>query len=103
MNIKQINDMTPWQRLTGGGVIEASGNSCDFKTGDWRTEMPVFIEGKCRQCLLCAPVCPDLAIPVTAGQRGEFNLDFCKGCGICARVCPFKAIEMSDSNAEARG
>lgn len=103
MNIKHINDSAPWQRLTPGGTIEASGNSCEFKTGDWRTQRPIFLEDKCKQCLLCAPVCPDMSIPVTAGKRGDFNFDFCKGCGICAQVCPFKAIEMTSVESEERG
>ena len=50
----------------------------------------------CKQCLLCAPVCPDSSIPVADSKRGEFDYDHCKGCGICAKVCPFKAIEMKD-------
>lgn len=94
MSVKQINENTPWYQLTGGGTIEASGNSKDFKTGDWRSQRPVFIKDKCRQCLLCAPVCPDLSIPVKDSMRDAFDLSFCKGCGICAQVCPFKAIEM---------
>ena len=53
-------------------------------------------EEKCRQCLLCVPVCPDSSIPVSEGKRREFDYDHCKGCGICAKVCPFGAIEMKE-------
>ena len=70
-----------WQDITVGG--------------DWRTEKPVFDKEKCKQCLLCVPVCPDMSIPMNAdGTRGDFDYFFCKGCGICASVCPFDAIHM---------
>lgn len=99
----RINEGTPWQQLTPGGMVLASGNSTEFNTGDWRTERPVLAEAKCRQCLLCAPVCPDLSIPVREGQREAFDLGFCKGCGICAQVCPFQAITMIPEEKETRG
>ena len=51
---------------------------------------------KCKQCLLCAPVCPDSSIPVVNGMRGDFDYDHCKGCGICVKACPFGAIEMKE-------
>ena len=51
---------------------------------------------KCRQCLLCAPVCPDSSIPVKNGKRLDFDYDHCKGCGICAKACPFGAITMKE-------
>ena len=55
---------------------------------------PVINWDKCKQCLLCVPVCPDMSIPVVDSKRGDFNYFFCKGCGICANACPFGAIEM---------
>ena len=57
-----------------------------------------IVADKCKQCLLCTPVCPDCSIPVKDGKRGEFDYDHCKGCGICAKVCPFGAIEMKEGN-----
>lgn len=89
-----INENIKWTEITPGGDIYASGNSEEFITGDWRTMKPVFIEDKCKQCLLCTPVCPDSSIPVKDSKRLEFDFDHCKGCGICAKVCPFGAIEM---------
>ena len=74
-------DMTPdvtWKEITPGCNI--------YEGGDW---------DKCRQCLLCAPVCPDMSIPVNGeGKREDFDYFFCKGCGICANTCPFGAITM---------
>ncbi len=92
-----IDNNTPMEKMTIGGDIYESGNAKEFKTGDWRSLCPVWIEEKCTQCGLCFPVCPDDAIPVGDDQkRTNFNYDYCKGCGVCAQVCPFKAIEMKE-------
>ena len=91
-------DMTPeftWRDITPGCNIFEGATSEVVETGDWRTMKPVIDMDKCKQCLLCAPVCPDMSIPVGPdGKRGDFNYFFCKGCGICANVCPFDAIKM---------
>ena len=93
----EINKETPWQDLTPAGTIYDAGNSLEFKTGDWRSIRPVFLEEKCKQCGLCFAVCPDDAITVGKDQkRKDFNFDYCKGCGVCAKVCPFNAIEMKE-------
>ena len=90
-----INSNTPWEDLTLGGNIYEAGNAKKFKTGDWRSQKPIWITDKCTQCGLCFPVCPDDAIPVNKEQKREdFDYDACKGCGVCAQVCPFKAISM---------
>ena len=92
-----IDKTTPVEEITPGGTIYQAGNSLEFKTGDWRSQRPVWIPGKCKQCGLCFPVCPDDSIPVdTDGNRKDFNYDYCKGCGVCAKVCPFAAIEMKE-------
>lgn len=95
-DISRINEQSPYTELTEGLQIFAGGTSEQFNTGEWRTDTPVFIEEKCKQCLLCCPVCPDVCIPVENGVRGEFDYDHCKGCGICAKVCPFGAIVMKE-------
>ena len=91
-NMNGIHEGSSWRELTEGGVVIAAGNSKEFRTGDWRTKTPVFDAEKCKQCLLCFPVCPDSSIPVKDGKRLDFDLEHCKGCGICAAVCPFDAI-----------
>ncbi len=93
-DINKLNESVTFQNLTQGMKIIGSGTSKSFNTGEWRTDTPIYIEDKCRQCLICTPVCPDSAIPVTDGKRGEFDLEHCKGCGICVKACPFGAIEM---------
>ena len=83
-----------WQGLTLGTSVVHGGGSHYFNTGDWRVDTPVWLEAKCKQCLLCVPTCPDSSIPIQEGKRVDFDYDHCKGCGICAKACPFGAIEM---------
>jgi pyruvate ferredoxin oxidoreductase delta subunit len=91
---RPINSNDTWRQLTDAGNIYDAGNASEFKTGDWRSMRPVWLEEKCKQCLLCFPVCPDSSIPVNSeGKRTEFDFDHCKGCGVCFKVCPFKAID----------
>jgi pyruvate ferredoxin oxidoreductase delta subunit len=60
-------------------------------------KIPIWKEEKCRQCLLCAPGCPDMLIPINAGKRTQYNYKHCKGCGICAKLCPYGAIKLTYS------
>ena len=82
-----------WQELTTGVEIYEPATSLLVETGDWRVDVPVFKEDKCKQCLLCVPFCPDSSIPVKDGKRLDFDFKHCKGCGICVEVCPFDAID----------
>lgn len=93
-DISKLGLSVKWQDLTLGCTIVGSGTSEEFETGEWRTDTPKFIKEKCKQCLLCAPACPDSAIPVKDGRRLEFDFKHCKGCGICEKACPFGAIIM---------
>jgi len=93
-DISKLHENVTWQEITPGTSIIGSGTSAHFNTGDWRVDTPCFDESKCKQCLLCIPVCPDSSIPVQASKRLDFDFDHCKGCGICAKVCPFDAIIM---------
>ena len=93
-DISKINEKSSHTELTEGLMVFAGGTSKQFKTGEWRINTPVWHADKCKQCLLCVPVCPDVSISVDAdSKRGDFNYYFCKGCGICYKVCPFGAIE----------
>lgn len=88
-----------WKDITVGGVMPSAGNAHLFKTGDWRSMKPIWIQEKCKQCLLCYPVCPDTSILVDeAGKRTDFDFDHCKGCGVCVKVCPFKAIDFVEES-----
>ncbi|WP_461247250.1 4Fe-4S binding protein [Treponema sp. R6D11] len=86
---------TTWKDITPGGIIYDSGNAQDFKTGDWRTEKPIWLEEKCKQCSLCFPVCPDSSMVADKDAKMlGIDYDHCKGCGVCSKACPFNAIEM---------
>ena len=71
-DINKINEHTPHTGLTEGMQVFAAGTSKYFKTGEWRNNTPVYLEDNCKQCLLCAPVCPDSSIPVKDQKRGAF-------------------------------
>jgi pyruvate ferredoxin oxidoreductase delta subunit len=88
-----------WKDITIGGTIDSAGNAHLFKTGDWRSMKPIWLQEKCKQCLLCYPVCPDTSILIDEnGKRTEFDYDHCKGCGVCVKVCPFKAIDFVEES-----
>ena len=88
----EVNELINWRGISPGGSVKEGGTSGLFRTGDWRTSIPTYIEEKCKHCMLCVPACPDSSIPVKDGKRQDFDLFHCKGCGICVKVCPFNAI-----------
>lgn len=97
MENKKITKETKLKDLPKAGIILKSGNSEEFKTGDWRNKHPVHNKEKCRNCMLCVPTCPESCIRHKDGQELlGFDLDYCKGCGVCSKVCPFGAITMED-------
>ena len=102
MSKERRNVITPdvlWKDITPGGNIYDAGNAEDFKTGDWRSMRPIWLKEKCKQCLLCFPVCPDSSIMINAeGAMSGFDYDHCKGCGVCAEVCPFDAIDFVEES-----
>ena len=93
-------DMTPdvtWKDITPGCNIYEGGTSATVEAGDWRTKKPVIDWDKCKQSLLCAPVCPDMTIHVSDdSKRADFDYIICKGCGICAAFCPKSVLAVSE-------
>ncbi|WP_139902176.1 4Fe-4S binding protein [Clostridium thermarum] len=89
----KITSETKWHEIPLGGIIVDAGNAADFKTGDWRSMRPVWDEERCKHCLLCWVVCPDMSITVENGKMTGFDYDHCKGCGVCVQQCKFKALD----------
>ena len=87
---KDIHETILWPDLTPGCEIYEGGTSALTKTGEWRVVTPKWLQDKCKQCVLCAPFCPDSSIPVRDGRRTDFDYDHCKGCGICAGMPLFR-------------
>ncbi len=84
-----------YKELVIGDRVIKAGNSEDFKTGDWRSMLPVVDLDKCIDCLTCWIYCPDDCVIVKEGKLQGVKVSHCKGCGICAKVCPKKAITMT--------
>jgi pyruvate ferredoxin oxidoreductase delta subunit len=99
---KYFSSDVNWHDITLGGTMPDAGNAELFKTGDWRSMKPIWLKDKCKQCLLCYPVCPDTSILIhtdgNVSKRTDFDYDHCKGCGVCVKVCPFKAIDFVEES-----
>jgi pyruvate ferredoxin oxidoreductase delta subunit len=85
-----------WKELNVGCVIDEPGNAASYRTGDWRSQRPVYNKDRCIRCCTCYVFCPDMAIKVIQDGYIEHDLYYCKGCGICAEECPTGAITMID-------
>jgi len=82
----------PNNELLDGGIIRDAGSAGDFKTGDWRSDVPQWVAENCTHCMFCWIYCPDSAVTLdTSGEKTKmtgFAFEHCKGCGICAHHCP---------------
>ncbi len=85
-----------WKELNVGCVIDEPGNAASYRTGDWRSQRPVYNKDRCIRCGTCYIFCPDMAIKIIQGGYIEHDFYYCKGCGICAEECPTGAIAMKD-------
>jgi len=94
MSMFDVNKKHGWKDIPIGGVIPEGGTATKYKTGEWRTERPVWDKEKCSQCMLCFIFCPDNSIEVKDEKMVGIDYEHCKGCGICAKECPRAAICM---------
>ena len=90
---KSERDMT-WKDIETGAVVLEPGNTRQYKTGDWRSQVPTYKFDRCIKCGMCQLFCPEGCIEQNDDGHFEANLYWCKGCGICARECPTKVITM---------
>lgn len=90
---KPENEIT-WKDLKIGAIVTEPGNASQYKTGDWRSQRPIFDNSKCNKCGLCYIFCPEGCIEQQADGYFKADLFYCKGCGICAEECPKDVITM---------
>ena len=90
---KPENEVT-WKDLNIGSIVTEPGNASQYKTGDWRSQRPIFDSKKCIKCGICYLFCPEGCIHPNKEGYFEADLYYCKGCGICDRECWTQAITM---------
>ena len=90
---KPENELT-WKDLEIGGIVTEPGNASQYRTGDWRSQKPIYDFSRCIKCALCQIFCPEGCVQQNADGYFEADLDYCKGCGICASLCPTMVITM---------
>ena len=90
---KSESELT-WKDLEIGAIVTEQGNASQYKTGDWRSQRPIFDNSKCNKCGLCYIFCPEGCIVQQADGYFKADLFYCKGCGICAEECPKDVITM---------
>ena len=92
---KVLDPNVSWKDITEGGTIPWAGNADLYETGSWRSEVPVWDEEKCKNCMLCFYVCPDSSILVNEESKMTgIDMNHCKGCGVCVKQCKFGALEL---------
>lgn len=94
--MNQTAERPGWKDMPIGGKIVRGATATEFRTGDWRTLIPVWYPERCIHCLRCWIACPDMAVIAEDGKMVGFDYEHCKGCGLCAKECPSKvhAIDM---------
>lgn len=85
-----------WKELEIGCIVTEPGSAASYRTGDWKSQRPIWDFNKCIKCGICYMVCPEGCIEQIADGFFEANLFYCKGCGICARECWTNAISLEE-------
>ena len=67
---KPENELT-WKDLEIGSIVTEPGNASQYKTGDWRSQRPVYDFNKCIKCAICALFCPEGCIETN--EEGYFE------------------------------
>jgi len=92
---KREDELT-WKDLEVGAIVTEPGNASQYKTGDWRSQKPVYNFDRCLKCGVCQIFCPEGCVIQNDEGYFEADLYYCKGCGICARECPTWVITMEE-------
>ena len=87
-----------WRELLPGCVVVEPGNARVYRTGDWRSDRPVWNHDRCIKCGICFLFCPEGCVRQNRDGYFEADLYYCKGCGICARECWTQAITMAEES-----
>ena len=83
-----------WKDLEIGSIVVEPGSTRKYKTGDWRSQRPIYNFKRCIKCGVCQLFCPEGCIEQNADGYFEADLSYCKGCGICVRECLTGVITM---------
>ena len=83
-----------WKEYEIGCIVTQPGSARAYRTGDWRSQRPIWKNERCIKCGLCYIFCPEGCIRGRKDGYFEADLFYCKGCGICPRECPTGAISM---------
>jgi len=78
--------------INKGAVVLEPGSTMKYKTGEWRTFIPIINSAKCIKCGKCWMTCPDAAIFKAEDGTFRINYTYCKGCLLCEKECPCGAI-----------
>lgn len=85
-----------WKDIEIGAIVVEPGNTRQYKTGDWRSQVPTYNFDRCIKCGMCQLFCPEGCIEQNDDGHFEANLFWCKGCGICSRECPTAVMTMKE-------
>ncbi len=95
-------EVKTWKDVKTGALVDEPGGARKTRTGDWRSQRPIYDKEKCTACGLCYLYCPDAAIKRLEDGKIEIDYYFCKGCGICSTECPVDAISMVKEGEEKK-
>ncbi len=87
-----------WTDLAVGTAITEPGSARNNRTGDWRSQRPIWNHKECVRCGVCAMFCPEgcIRFGLHVERFPSADLNYCKGCGICVHECPTFCIRMVD-------
>jgi len=89
-----VETLPGWKDLLPGCPVIEPGSASQYRTGDWKSQHPVYDYEKCNKCGLCYIYCPEACIKPREDEYFTSDLFYCKGCAICCTECPKDAITM---------